>query len=496
MSRRISDEWVRSIDGEQGYSSNLTFCGVYEEFYDEIALHWDKESDFEKTRKQYDRDYNKRILPNLENHNKKRICEYTKEDCDRALNKIVEKGYTKHGEKEEYQPSTINHFKHLIYIVFKVAAKHKLCEEILWGTKFAITSIEEIETLKRTKLKKSLTPIQEKKLLEITTSSPNERGELVGLLMMDVSGPRDGEACGYSYDDIIESPKYQGCYIAIIKQSIIPKTRLQQASGKSKNAVRRVPIPKRIYDFIQARRKIVTKTVKEQNPKLSDDEINKIVDRLPIAGKEPIDDVNSDLTKRLRADELSKCAREVFKEIGVDSRILSVIEIEIDNQNLSEEIEMDDGTKVVVVSEKSATAYLLRRNFATHLKILGFSDTDIQYLIGHCIEDSNTNRSDYIDGRINELGKKMKYRPLLNDIENETSINESSEISLFGMSEITIDTKGCPARVRIVANEKDDKLNIKLSKEDGQSVDIREGYKEFEPKETVNVLREYIDSYK
>ena len=63
--------------------------------------------------------------------------------------------------------------------------------------------------------------------------------------------------------------------------------------------------------------------------------------------------------------------------------------------------------------EKEPTAYLLRRNFATYIYLLGFSDTDSQYIMGHKIEDGkNTKAMLASDERmLYNLWKRIEYGP-------------------------------------------------------------------------------------
>lgn len=86
--------------------------------------------------------------------------------------------------------------------------------------------------------------------------------------------------------------------------------------------------------------------------------------------------------------------------------------------------------------EKDPTTYLLRRNYATHLDILGFEENEIQYLMGHDIEDDMDKRNFYRnEERLIEIAKKLEMRPLVNegfnleavkvtDFINEKNVNE------------------------------------------------------------------------
>ena len=74
------------------------------------------------------------------------------------------------------------------------------------------------------------------------------------------------------------------------------------------------------------------------------------------------------MARRLKTDEISFEARMLFKEIGVDPKVLASLDIIIEEENTKNQ----DEIKEVEITEKNATAYLFRRNYATNLKILGF----------------------------------------------------------------------------------------------------------------------------
>jgi hypothetical protein len=102
-------------------------------------------------------------------------------------------------------------------------------------------------------------------------------------------------------------------------------------------------------------------------------------------------------------DDLSRRARRLLREVKYESKQLATVEaIMISERRLDNEIE-----------EKEPTAYLLRRFYATTLYILGFSDAEQEYLMGHGISDDGVDRRDYTneDLRI-ELWQKMEQHPL------------------------------------------------------------------------------------
>ncbi len=479
----ISDQWAREYHSEDstGFRNGimitpLTFCGVLEDLYLVIARNWNDE-----TMEKYDRDYNNVILPHIDNHNTKIISSYTIDDCDKILSKIQDDGYISKGTRAEYSESTMNHFKNLIYSVFLFASNAGYCRDFLWGTKYEINvERETLAVQSKTVIKKSLSIEQEKKLIYILMESLRANGKRIALLLMFVLGLRDGEACGLDFGDIYEIPYYKGCYVAVIKQSTIPDSNKLQSSGKTWNTGRRIPIPQKVADFLLERRSIIERIIKDNNLELN-------INRLPVAADCDLYRDLPDIGKRLKADDVTEEARSVFKQTGIESEVLASLEIEMEEESARLEI-----------SESNVTAYLLRRNFATHLKILGVDYPDIQYLLGHCIEDPYINRPDYTDGKLYQLSKHMAYRPLVNyNADDHVKLSGFCEEQLSGRKTISIDSDADRIRVRIHAIEKNDMLSIKVNPDNSKGIDytMHEGYKSYEPRRTIDIRQKYIDDY-
>ena len=478
----ISDQWTREYKcpEAEGFRdgimlSPLTFCGALEEFYKVISHGWNDE-----TKAKYDRDYNNVILPHIADHNTKIISAYTKTDCEQILCGIQEDGYISKGEKREYSESQLNHFKYLIYRVFRSVTIAGYCKDFLWGTKFEINEErEKLAVRSRTQIKRSLSIKQEKKLYELLTDSPKEDGRAVALLLMFSLGLRDGEACGLDFGDIYELPNYPGCYVAVIKQSTIPNTSILQSSGKTWNTGRRIPVPSKVCDFIFERKRIIFDIISKMG-------IDIDVDRLPVACKDYLSEDIPNFETRLKAAQVTEEARNLFKQAGISSEVLS-----------SMEIELEEETQRLEVSESNVTAYLLRRNFATHLKILGLDYPDIQYVLGHCIEDPYINRPDYTDGKLFRLSRKMANRPLVNASPTDhVTLRNNTEQLFSGDKIIDIDSGVGVVRVQINALEKNDTLRVrKLSESDDITVNFYEGYKSFEMRRYIDVLKKYKSDY-
>jgi|GEM_PF-2055313 len=479
----ISDEWVREFHCPESTGfrdgimlSPLTFCGTLEELYKTIARGWNDD-----TREKYDRDFNNVILPHLDHHNEKIISAYTKEDCEKAIDGIRTDGYLSRGQKKEYSETQINHFKYLIYWVFSNAVYAGYCQDFLWGTKFEINmEREELAVRSKTQIKRSLSIAQEKSLFAEIMEDPREDGKRIALLLMFSLGLRDGEACGLDFGDIYELPYYKGCYVAIIKQSTIPKTSVLQSSGKTWNSGRRIPIPQKVAEFLLERKNIVVDLIEKKN-------LNLDISRIPVAGDGYIDEDTIELAIRLRADKVAEEARNIFRQVGIESEVLASLEVE-----------MEEEVARLEISEKSVTAYLLRRNFATHLKILGLDYPDIQYLLGHCIEDPYINRPDYTDSKLYALSEKMKYRPLVNEnIKKEDAVPCFSEWIFPGEKKLIIENNGEAIRAKIYALEKNETLKIRVDPDDLDTKQIQcfEDYQPYEVQRTLNVIQKYRENY-
>ena len=479
----ISDQWAREYhsDEETGIRNGimitpLTFCGTLEEFYKVIARFWN-----EVTRKKYDRDYNNVILPHIDDHNTKIISSYTKEDCEEILCGIQEDGYDSKGVKCEYSENAMNHFEYLIYAVFSNAANAGYCDRFLWGTKFELNIGREIIAVRsKTQIKRSLSIEQEKALISILMESPKANGKRIALLLMFTLGLRDGEACGLDFGEIYELPYYSGSYVAVIKQSTIPNTSILQSSGKTWNTGRRIPIPGRVAAFLLERKAIVTEIIEKNGLEVD-------INRIPVAAACALYDDSAEIGKRLKADDVTEEAKKVFRQAGIASEVLATLEIEMEEENARLEI-----------SESNVTAYLLRRNFATHLKILGVDYPDIQYLLGHCIDDPYINRPDYTDSKLHQLSERMANRPLVNDkIDERIPLPGFCEERFSGNKTIQIESSARCVRARIYALEKYDKLKIKPITNDPEEVEytVREGYKAYEMRRTIDVLKKYTGDY-
>lgn len=474
----IDPKWIRSID------EKLTFCGVYEQFYGECAKYWKKDT----TRTQYNRDYNDVILPSLSSHDEKAIDEYTMEDFESAILSISEQGQSRKGQTNfvPYADSTLQHFRHLMEVVVTTAANHDLCDNVLWGSRFSLqeTQTDDDGINERVRLKKSLTISEEFSVAEALLVDPGQRGQNFGLLLMFALGLRNGEACGANFCDIKPMRNHPECKALWVYKTTIPGTNVLQASGKTRNADRIIPIPDVLDEFLEKRRIYLEKTLSEIGADTAQ------IDELPIAC------VGDNFSLRCSAHQLTAAGREMFRRIKMSSNQLAYIDAELFDQETVSELK-----------ERDPTAYLLRRNFGTHLSILGLSEPEIEYLIGHDIQDDYETRNEYVnEERLWLIKEKLDKRPILNHIDR---LSQRQEIHLrSGVMHILKDSPPQKYRLyagngrlmlHIMAEEPVDPLKIKITSRAQTKNNTKEIWSHSTPclfGRTIDVLKKYHELYR
>lgn len=460
----IDDNWIREIhkDGLTEY----TFCGALEYRYKHIAKNWNID-----TRKKHEREYNNIILPALKNHNDKSIREYTKDDYEEAIEAIKEKGYKQDGIRKQYSDSSINNFQNLIYYVVFQSAVYGLCDNVLWGTKFVLDVPDEEEEIEeRVALKKSLSIEQERCLAQEVMTDADEDGAMVALLLMWGLGLRNAEACGLNYGDIKPIEGHSECYAAWVYKTTKIRSNELQSGGKTYNTGRIVPVPDRIIKFLNARKTLLQKVIQEQK------KVDFNIDELPICCNGCIDIETDRYTERCKADQVSIAAHDIFKRAGITSKQLAFLDAELSEGNTSS-----------LLKEKEPTAYLLRRNYATQMCILGLTNSEMQYLIGHDVEDAYESRNEFVDSeRIYAMYLKLQQRELLNEKKGDFN---KAEICIHSVETV---------KLHISAKEPAEKIKISIAGS-GELASVTtfclEETQAFAGNRTINILECYHTRY-
>lgn len=459
----INKNWIRTISSQEG--TKYTFCGALEYRYKHIATNWNDE-----TRRKYEREYNDIILPALDNHNEKCINEYSKEDFEKAIDHIREKGFERNGYKRHYADTTIHHFQNLIYLVVFQSSVYGLCENVLWGTTFVIDLPDEQEELEsRVRIKKSLSIDQEKRLYQELFSDPDEDGAIVALMLMWGLGLRNGEACGLNYCDIKPIEGHPDCFAAWIYKTTKIESNELQSGGKTYNTGRIVPVPEKVFSFLAKRKEIVRKLVVSQGNS------KETIDELPICNAGWLDYDTDSYQIRCKADDVTIAAHNVFENAGIMSEQVAVLDAEL-----------SEGKTASILKEKDPTAYLLRRNYATQMCILGLDNAEMQYLLGHCVEDAYESRNEFVDSeRIYSMYRKLQNRAILNNTKDN---DNSVKIRICNNSTVKI----CATAV-----EPTDNVKISIKTDDSKSVQTKwfEDSKKVSLSRTINILEQYKSGY-
>ena len=477
------DQWIAEVSGDPNARTTLTFAGVLSEYWDAMAKknYWKQES----TKQQYERDYSDRILPALADHDSKTIDQYTLEDYENAIAQIEMQGQpTKENfPPHPYAPSTIQKYRRLIRAVVEIAAEENLCEDILWGTSFADTESPERSEptgTSFTKLKRSFR-VNEEVAIAKRLLNADVDGESMGLLLMFSFGLRNAESCGINFGDIRPMINHPGCFDLYVYETTIRRSNDLQAGGKTRNVGRIIPIPSKVLDILLERKKIVQEYLQQISSDCN-------IDTLPIACK------GCDYLRRCSAQNLTAYAKKLFRSLNFSEKILIQIEKELASD-----------FSAATLKEKEPTAYLFRRNYATHLLILGLSDAEIQYIIGHDVEDLYETRNEFVnEERRFSIRQKMMQRPILNDLPEikhfriEENFPVGISIPPSHDEVITAPLEEGNLYLRIAANEPMD--SMKVSFVTGETVkplaiDVSSGSREANYNRSVHMIRAYQESY-
>lgn len=485
---KIGANWARFVDLDiiavneiQGreYDSNLTFLGTLETYYEEISSQWKTEA----TRKGYDADYANIILPNLAEHNNRTIDMYTIHDVDETINRIIQKG--KQNKKSiymAYADTTIRHFRRLLYLVFKAGANHGLCNDIFWDRQELLGEITPKRAARYlTRLGRSLTPEKEKALFRRLFDNPaTKRGQDILVLLMWVLGTRNAETCSISFCDIKEMPCHPGTYTIIIFKHLESGTNIVTTGGKTPNADREIPITDKVAKFLFKRKEYVERWL--ESKEIYDVDVNSL----------PIGCFGDNCLKRCDVDDLTAAAQIIFQEIGLDKKMLAFVDAEITREGSNIEL-----------SEREPTVYMLRRNLATIMLILGFEEAEIQGVMGHDIIDLYETRNEFVyEDNLFRIKKRMEYRPLIGNRSYQEIIDledgVDTQYSLSNISDVAVklgERKGT-IKIHVQGREPGDQIKVQIGE---SNIEVVGKYYEEEHvpvnERTVNIIKKFQNSY-
>ena len=403
--------------------NDLTFIGVLSMFETEITKFWKKT----ETKELYFHDYEEYIFPLLE---EKPLKELTEDDFNLLLEKIKDK---RAEDNLLFTAGIEARYKRLIRKVTKAAAAHDICGDVLWGSSSFVDYGEDVlkqTAERRARVPRYLLPSQEMALEYALFADPEADGETLGLAIMDATGARNEEACALDFGSINKVTDYQFWVVALAINVTKRGSNELRGGGKTMNAPRIVPLIQKLLDLILKRKAMLEEKIRiGELTEVGPGKLYETIDDMPIVCH------GTDYLTRSQPKYLTGKAKFLFQKIGVAEDVMTEISDEYYRLKT-----------LGRVSEKDPTAYLFRRNFATHLAILGFTDDEMTYLMGHSLIDSLTDKSTYTNpDRLKQIYDRMSERPILNDTKTtgsrvnlreckrtKTVICEEDHIYVFG----------------------------------------------------------------
>lgn len=427
---------VQEIDGK------LTFAGVMQRYIDSVAKRWNDE-----TRWKYYAEYEKVIFPLLPD---KPLEEYSEADFIQLLDAI--RGEALRREKP-LTDARLAHYRHLCRVVTKVAASEGVCEDVLWGSLFAETDTENAEkrSTVKAKLRKSMTPSEERAVFAYTFSDCQREGERIGLAIMLTLGLRNNEVCALSFEHLSE----RCADVPFPVLNVVSSTKLGsnevKTGGKTVNAPRTLPVPEKLYKLLNDRRRFLEGLQAEGKIRTS-------IEELPIACH------GERYEERCSASDLTKAGKRLFREIRLDEKVVAEISFELDHRLAEEDY-----------AEQEATSYFFRRNFATHLAILGFKEDEMRYLMGHELLSPGSAKEFMTNPEIlYRMKQKLEMRPVLSVA--PTGKRENVRLESGAIYSNITDTSMClqtsaeqPQHIAVFLSAREaEKLTVTLRVEEGE----------------------------
>lgn len=165
------------------------------------------------------------------------------------------------------------------------------------------------------------------------------------------------------------------------------------------------------------------------------------ISSLPICCNGMIDIADVNFFDRCKADDVTNAAHDIFEMTGITPKQLAFLDAEL-----------SEGNTATLLKEEDPTAYLLRRNYATQMCLLGLSNAEMQYLMGHDVEDAYESRNEFVDSdRIYSMYLKLQRREIVN---GGKRVYNKAEISIRG---------GETVKIHISAKEPTDSVSFSIS---------------------------------
>lgn len=429
-----------------------------------------------ETKDTYIQDYNERIFPLI--NPALAIKDYTPE--------IIDLYHARLQELNHYDDATMrSRYNHLLLdpceTYFEVEG---IKDSPFWGVglKFSKSDDETIQE-KLLKIRKSLTIQEELQAKMYLLKTPEaDDGTVIGLAVMFLAALRNAEACGLSFGDLIEFEFHKGRYYLRVYETTGADSNDLKLGGKTDNAPRFVPIPRVLSDLLLRRKEYIQSKVTFPHVDKAGT-VHETVNSLPVVCRKDRFSVRCD-TK-----DLSNAGRHLLRHQ------LKMSEDQVSGINVIIRETLDD------LGEKEPTTYLFRRNMATHLYTLGFSQLQIQYYMGHRLENTDLKRSDFTDEELlYEMSALLDTHPLNESGSLCTTLTNSVEREDWdNVPEVAIkiDAQDCLKRyyLKVSNRELGDPLEFGISGQN-YSVEVHSTVKMSKQSSEVNITKQINAAYR
>lgn len=382
-------DYIYTTFFSRGANRKYSFAGVVREcwvvkdvFGDNIGIsqRWNEE-----TQKRYAEYYNQRILPMLDNS--VALEDFSKDYFILVIDRLK--------DRYKSEDTTNDHYEHLIKVVCE-AGERFLKIPNCWVDR-SVEDNTDNETTQGKIIPKSFSDEEEFAICkELMKPVESITGEYLGLLLMLVCGLRNGEAAGINFGDIYKIKGYNELYcLKVRKQSMLNSNNID-FKLKTKNGYRIIPLVDVFIKYICKYRNYIEGLIDKGDLKLPD---LQTIDDLPIAHRK------NNYLKRCSSADLSKAGQDLFIKLGYR-------EDNVKNIHISDVFLYESKGKDFPV-EKDPTTYILRRNFATRIKGLGFTEAEIHNCMGHSLINDMIPKFIFSNYDIQyEMAKKLKLNPL------------------------------------------------------------------------------------
>lgn len=452
-------------------AGEMNFIGATQAYFDLFTQDCNS-----NTKDTYIRDYNERIFPLMSPS--LAVKEYTPEILDLCRARLK--------EVYHYDDATIrSRYDHLLSdpceTYFKALG---ITDSPFWGAGFKFFKSDERTLQERLlRIRKSLTIEEELQAKRHLLKTPEtEDGTVIGLAVMFFAALRNAEACGLNFGDLIEFELYKERYYLRVYETTEADSNYLKLGGKTYNSPRYVPIPKVLSDFLLQRKEYIQSKVTFPYVDKAG-KVYETIDLFPIVCRK------NRFSVRCNTKDLSDAGRRLLRyQLKLSEEQVSGISVIIRD-------ELDD------LGEKEPTTYLFRRNMATHLYTLGFSQLQIQYYMGHRLENTDLKRSDFTDEELlYEMSLLLDRHPLNGEgrpyvVVTESAVREDWEN--VPEVEIKIDAKNCLKKyyLKVSNRELGDPIKLDIS---GQncSVELHSTVSMSKLRSEVNITKQINAAYR